>query len=560
MSFKSKADALMGKPHGIREIKFPNGNTADIISTMLWADGHKAVKEDTKELAEKLRGKNDLQTAYNVWHFVKKYVRYQLDPLGQQDIKAPAQTWKDGYADCKSRSIFQASLLKNLGLPYKYRFVSYKNKDVYTHVYVLIGAGGKWYASDPDMNMFNKEKPYKFKLDKNMSKISFIAGKQSEEGRLRLHLDPDKMTDFDMELAIRKQRAEIQKGIAERMAGIGCPHAEKMQDKIDIIQDMIEIRSDKNLSEEDKLDGIYGILEDVNDGLYDASKETIGIGDIGKKGAKRAAKKAKRQEKKAAKAPKKAEKKAKRVERIKKIKAKVKKSLKKVANVAKKVGKGLLKVATAPQRLAAKALLEASLPKMAPMFIYLFIKDPAIIEKLPPEARRKRKKSEKIAKFIITKIGMKEDHFMGIVRNGIMKRYQKSPEEVLKLNLKGKVAGLGDIGFWGAIIQVALKVIKAIFKAFGGKKNKDTELSENDMPDPQKDFGELPEEEQNRFADLIKQQPINEADTVPGEPASPNVMKDQGDGGDGSEEQSSNPFKSKNPPLSPNNSRSTAIS
>ena len=54
-------------------------------------------------------------------------------------------------------------------------------------------------------------------------------------------------------------------------------------------------------------------------------------------------------------------------------------------------------------------------------------------------------KQLKLAAFICNGIGMKERHLMGIVRNGIMKRYKKSPEEVLKQMKSSATSGLGQL-------------------------------------------------------------------------------------------------------------------
>jgi hypothetical protein len=152
----------------------------------------------------------------------------------------------------------------------------------------------------------------------------------------------------------------------------------------------------------------------------------------------------------------------------------------------KKVGQDVMKVASFPLRLAAKGILEIQLPKAAPFFLYLFVNDQKIIDKMPEKARAKRKKSEKVADFIVNGIGMKRDHFMGIVRNGIMKHYGKSPENVLADQLKG-IAGIGVVG--AAITAVITIISKIISLVKGAKKSKDLDVSEADAPDAS-DFGE----------------------------------------------------------------------
>jgi hypothetical protein len=141
------------------------------------------------------------------------------------------------------------------------------------------------------MKQFNIQKPTRYFIDYNMTQISYVSGanprlkkllKKYRPGMLRLHnisAASNDMTDFDMELAIRKQREEIHKGIIENISGIGCPRAEKSQDTIDLYNDLIEVRSDNTLSEAEKLEKIGAIMEDFDNGEYNVSAEVAGIGD-----------------------------------------------------------------------------------------------------------------------------------------------------------------------------------------------------------------------------------------------------------------------------------------
>ncbi|MEO6539656.1 MAG: hypothetical protein ABIN74_01650, partial [Ferruginibacter sp.] len=112
-----------------------------------------------------------------------------------------------------------------------------------------------------------------------------------------------------------------------------------------------------------------------------------------------------------------------------------------------KVGKGLkkglkavVKVASAPARLAMKGAMEIYLPKSAYFFLYLFADAP---DKLPDVMKAKRTKAEKFKKFVVQGMGMKEKHFMGIIRNALTKKLGKSPESYLADALKARVSGIG---------------------------------------------------------------------------------------------------------------------
>jgi hypothetical protein len=156
----------------------------------------------------------------------------------------------------------------------------------------------------------------------------------------------------------------------------------------------------------------------------------------------------------------------------KKKKTKAGKFFEKLAKGVKNGIKAVTKVVTAPARLVFKGILEVSLPKAAPGFLYLFISDPKLLAKLPAKVKAKRAKQEKIADFIVNKIGMQRNHFMGILRNGIMKKYKKSPETVIAETFKG-ISGIG-------IISDILAAVNWIISKLGG--GKDLKMTEDDAP------------------------------------------------------------------------------
>lgn len=483
--------------HGVSKIIHKDGDTQDIINTVLFANKRPEHLADTKELAKTLKGKTDLETAHNIWKFVKTNIKYILDPIGEQYIKAPNKTLSDGFGDCKSRSVLITSLLSNNGIKNGYRFASYHLTRPISHVYVIANINNQIIVLDADMNSFNQEKKYTLKKD-YMSSIAYVAGIEipKNEGMLEIISGPgeNEITNLDMEIAVRKQRDEINKQILEGVAGVGCKNAEKIQNRIEAYKDVIEIRK-SNISGEEEIEEIAGVMEDYINGVYDDTEEIAGIGDIGAKKARRVEKKMQR---KAVRAKKKAEGKT--------LGQKLKKTVKKVA-------KGVLKVATAPQRLVVKGVLEVLLPKAAPFFIYLFVTKQELIVKMPAKAQAKRRTADKIRKFVVNTIGMKEAHFMGIIRNGIMKRYKKSPEMVLKAWLGFNVSGIGVLP--AAIIPVVINLIKKIATAFGKKKEGEgleKDLKDGSEPDPKEDFSDLNETQRKAFANEVAKQPMRAED------------------------------------------------
>lgn len=494
-------------PKGINKVMYQDGDTHAIIKTIMYAD--KYLGPATSKQAKELKGNTPLQSAKNVWSWVKQNIKYVLDPAGEQYVKDPAVTFKDGYSDCKSRSLFQASLLKNLGIPFAYRFVYYPGDTIYKHVYIVAYINGREYPMDPDMPDFGIEKkPFVKKLDKqplkSMSKIVYMAGPGEDPTALDLYKPVDQMTPFDMELAIQKQRDAIQKQLIERVSGIGCLKAERYNDRMEMADSMITIMKDNTLSADEKVSGIGFIAEAIERGEFNGSNTVSGIGNLSDRYRTRKHLHNRRMQKVYRRI------KNKEVPQVGKIS--LKKIVKKAATAVKNVTKAVTKVATAPARLAAKGVLEVALPQMAPGLLYLFIKKPELIAKLPEKARRKRKRQEGFAKFVVKAIGMKEDHFMGIIRNGIMKKMGKSPEAVLAGMLKVPESEIGIIPVIMAVLPFITKIIGILKKVFGAKGG-EGEMGKDDLPD-QSDFAEWSTEESAAAASDLSQQDSDLSDTT----------------------------------------------
>lgn len=201
-------EMLVAPPLNKHTIVHKDGDTKDIIDTIMMAD--KEAYKSTINLAKKLKGSSVYESAKNIFGFVFTNIKYKLDPFGKQNIKSPSQTYYTGFADCKSLSIFSASLLKNLNIPYKYRFASYKegSKEP-THVYIIaIDELGNEIIIDTVWKKFNSEKPYKYKKD--MTQISYISGIDNPEiGRFQIR-KPAFVKN------ITKQTTSIVKPVSER--------------------------------------------------------------------------------------------------------------------------------------------------------------------------------------------------------------------------------------------------------------------------------------------------------------------------------------------------------
>lgn len=121
---------------GRRILIYQDGNTGDIVRSTMLADRWSAKYIDSRK-ADQLRGPDDYHTLENIYWFVKKNIRYKIDPNGRQDIRLPGYLFDSGEGDCKSFSVAIAALCRALSIPCKYRFVRQSGQPNFHHVYAV---------------------------------------------------------------------------------------------------------------------------------------------------------------------------------------------------------------------------------------------------------------------------------------------------------------------------------------------------------------------------------------------------------------------------------------
>jgi len=196
----SKYDYLFKLPTGSKKRIIRNGNVDETVKAMI-----DVVNKDAhliKEASEQLFKSNTTKgTAKKLFDWIFRYLKYNLEE-GEQ-LRNPLVTydlgqrkaynhyknkgfWKRDYSvDCDDISIFIASVLKNLNIPYKFRIASYKDylgiDRGFSHVYVVI-PGSPEIIIDPVYHSFDKEKKYSkkkdFKMDKELAGIDvyYLSG------------------------------------------------------------------------------------------------------------------------------------------------------------------------------------------------------------------------------------------------------------------------------------------------------------------------------------------------------------------------------------------------
>jgi len=159
-----------------REMLTDDQSTGDIISAIL--DAHKRHAGDYAKISSFFNAGSTRDTARKIFNFLKGNIKYRIEPGSRQTVKSPAALLSQGYGDCKHFSLFAGGILQNLGIPFVYRFASYRvfNKEP-QHVFVVVNPGTKneiWI--DPVLNKFDYKKAYTYATDRKPMALYSISG------------------------------------------------------------------------------------------------------------------------------------------------------------------------------------------------------------------------------------------------------------------------------------------------------------------------------------------------------------------------------------------------
>ena len=156
-----KIDACAG-----RVIPAGQGDVADIMRQILVS--LERTKHQTERFAPHLKRESTKSTLRELWNFTKKNLRYVRDKGNHEVINSAACTWhrRDIGSDCKSFTIFIASLLYHLGIPYKLRLIWQDSANPgLAHIYPVALVDGREIPVDAVYDRFGKEVEYYKKQD-----------------------------------------------------------------------------------------------------------------------------------------------------------------------------------------------------------------------------------------------------------------------------------------------------------------------------------------------------------------------------------------------------------
>jgi hypothetical protein len=91
-----------------------------------------------ERLAAHLKDDDEMQSAFNIWHWLHTNVRYNYDTPGEEEIRTPARVWADREigVDCDCLAVFTACLLICMGYKPKFEIVAFNNSPTFSHIYV----------------------------------------------------------------------------------------------------------------------------------------------------------------------------------------------------------------------------------------------------------------------------------------------------------------------------------------------------------------------------------------------------------------------------------------
>lgn len=502
------ANRLIPKPGSIDLIQ-RQYVTTDIIKQVL--SHFEKHKDQLKAFAPYLKGATVKDTCYNIWKFWYSHIRYVADDAGawKQLVKSPAAVWEDKFCDCKSFSVAVTICCYQLGIKCAFRFVSFNPdaKTIPTHVYnVAYDEAGNEIKIDCCLPTFDMEKKFAAKYDYLPQGLYAINGivkpgriiraAHKQRGCLCLK---DVQNQAELELMIRKQQLELEQMKAAKVHGIGSLADNAYEIELTAVNNAIAEIANPYLARHFRKRILKPAVEFIGmpeDREYIAGKKKKEKAAKAPKENKKTAKKAKKEQKKTAKA-------VKRNEAGKGINKKDAKRLTKINVAVKKKKEGILKkvvkVVTAPLRLIAKGVLEVAMPKSAPAFLYLFL-DEKIAAKSPTIVQAKRNKAIKIADTIVSKIGMKRDHLMGILRNGIMNHLGDTPENVIAAWIKDANYQVGLLPAFAAAGKFLFDIVKKI----GAGKVEDLNAA---APDPSDWITQSSEVRENIATEVKESQP-----------------------------------------------------
>ena len=241
-------DRLLGRlsPFGKKRILIKQDQgVPDIISAMLSA--HKIYSPEYDKISQDFYAGDGIQTAKNVFNFLKKNVRYKIESENNQRIMSPSAIVSLAKNDCKNYALFIMGVLDSLkrkGLINNdifYRFASYKLLDeVPHHVFAVIkDQDGTEYYIDPVLSSFNERKTFFHKIDKrpnNMPLYSVSGIGKSVGAAKKTAAKPKEKKKIVVKIALAPARGSFLLLVGLNFMGLATKLKKSFDEKADATQ------------------------------------------------------------------------------------------------------------------------------------------------------------------------------------------------------------------------------------------------------------------------------------------------------------------------------------
>jgi len=246
----------------------------DIIDGIV--DTHFKWEKEYDKISDYFIGESELETARNIWNFLKSNVPYYIESTSNQTLRSPSAIVAMP-GDCKSYALFANGVLDSLNrkgiyqVPLAFRFAGYKESSREPqHVFAVMYPGTKkeiWI--DPVLARFNEKRQPSFYKDKKI-KMALIAlsgvGYTSNDKRAEITAYRDKLVrDRDTLLQAGKitpgSSKELQYKVAINKATVALQDLPAMGKITDVIKKFTKSLTDRS---EDVSEAVEDVSEAVN--------------------------------------------------------------------------------------------------------------------------------------------------------------------------------------------------------------------------------------------------------------------------------------------------------
>jgi hypothetical protein len=161
--------------HGTTILAAPSGaNTEDIIAALCnVVPAAIAQVKSSNEIIFNKTG-DPIRDAVQCCRYIRNNVKYKADGFDQQIIQLPGRMILNTHlADCKSFALAFVSIISSLGYQCGFRFASYKENKIPTHVYNFVICNGKKFTFDACVSNLKESPRYTFIKD---MEVKYLAG------------------------------------------------------------------------------------------------------------------------------------------------------------------------------------------------------------------------------------------------------------------------------------------------------------------------------------------------------------------------------------------------